>query len=294
MKSAGRTVPTFALFGETADGVGERFVHVEPIERRSRVHDWRIRAHAHRDLHQLFLILRGRGRMEAGGLDQAFTGPAMLFIPAGEVHGFEFVSDCHGYVVTFAVPVLEELVARDRMAAALFDRVAMATLDPATPELGTLETFPRLIEQELVGDRPGRTGATLALLAYLLTVAARLASSAAEGRVAPPGPRVALVARFRRLVEGELRSGWSIADYARALGVTPGRLRQACVAVTGRAPIDLLHERLIIEAKRNLTYTDMRVAEVAYDLGFDDPAYFSRFFTRHVGLAPGRFRAGTD
>src|SRR5258707_9943947 len=52
----------------------------------------------------------------------------------------------------------------------------------------------------------------------------------------------------------------------------------------------VLEERLVLEAKRNLTYTNMTVAQIAYYLGFMDPAYFSRFFSKLAGESPAAFR----
>ena len=75
------------------------------------------------------------------------------------------------------------------------------------------------------------------------------------------------------------------------LDVNESRLRRACLAVTGQSPIDLVHLRLLVEAERQLRYTSMPVTQVAYYLGFDDPAYFTRFFTRRMGLSPRAFRA---
>ncbi len=47
---------------------------------------------------------------------------------------------------------------------------------------------------------------------------------------------------------------------------------------------------MLLEAKRTLSYTNMTVAETAYYLGFADPAYFSRFFSKHAGQSPAAFR----
>jgi AraC family transcriptional regulator, transcriptional activator of pobA len=102
--------------------------------------------------------------------------------------------------------------------------------------------------------------------------------------------RAALVARFRERIESDLRTGLSIAQYAKALTVTPARLRAACLEITGKPPARILEDRLLLEAKRNLTYTNMTVAETAYYLGFTDPAYFSRFFSKHAGESPASFR----
>ena len=69
--------------------------------------------------------------------------------------------------------------------------------------------------------------------------------------------RATLVARLRERIETHLRNGWSVARYAKALNVTPARLRAACLEITGKTPTRVLEERLLLEAKRNLTYTNM-------------------------------------
>jgi AraC family transcriptional activator of pobA len=74
------------------------------------------------------------------------------------------------------------------------------------------------------------------------------------------------------------------------LNVTSAKLRAACLEVTNKTPTRVLEERLLLEAKRNLTYTNMTVAQIAYYLGFADPAYFSRFFSKLAGESPAAFR----
>ena len=53
----------------------------------------------------------------------------------------------------------------------------------------------------------------------------------------------------------------------------------------------MVHTRVLLEAKRELVYTSAAVSEIAYALGFDDPAYFTRFFSKRTGMAPRTFRA---
>src|SRR5262249_27896531 len=98
LREAQAAIPRFFLYGEPPRDPGERFVHVETIADRSRVHDWRIQPHAHRDLHQLLVISSGGGEMEAETQRQEFRAPALLIVPAGIVHGFSFAEDTEGYV----------------------------------------------------------------------------------------------------------------------------------------------------------------------------------------------------
>jgi AraC-like DNA-binding protein len=92
------------------------------------------------------------------------------------------------------------------------------------------------------------------------------------------------------MLEREFRSGMGVADYAQALGVTPTHLTRCCRIVGGRPAKALLHDRLIYEARRLLTETDLPVWKIAGSLGFSSPAYFTRAFHQRTGQAPLTFR----
>lgn len=78
--------------------------------------------------------------------------------------------------------------------------------------------------------------------------------------------------------------------YLRRLGVSASRLHESCQIVAGTSPAALLHDRVVIEAKRLLVYSGVSVAEIAHRLGFEDPAYFSRFFSQRAGCSPRAYR----
>jgi AraC family transcriptional activator of pobA len=104
------------------------------------------------------------------------------------------------------------------------------------------------------------------------------------------GQRRELMSRFGALVERRYRDNHSVGQIAAALHVSESRLRNTCLATTGQSPIQLLHARVLLEAKRELHYTSKSVREIAFALGFEDPAYFTRFFSRLAGLSPRAFR----
>lgn len=82
----------------------------------------------------------------------------------------------------------------------------------------------------------------------------------------------------------------SVADHAARHGMTPAALRTAVRRAAGCSPKDFLLSIRLGRAKELLAGTDLPVAAVARRVGYEDPAYFSRLFTRRVGLAPIRFR----
>ena len=228
--------------------------------------------------------------MQAETQRYTFQAPALLVTPAGVVHGFAFTPETEGYVVTLADTLLRDLARDEPAFKGLFQAPTCASLagDPThTQELA--DTVPKL-RRELIWKAPASAAAAAARLTTVLVSAVRALHEPAELTAAATNPRAALVARFREKVESHLRMGLSIAQYAKTLSVTPARLRAACLEVTGKPPVRIVEDRLLLEAKRNLTYTNMTVAETAYSLGFADPAYFSRFFSKLAGESPGTFR----
>ena len=78
--------------------------------------------------------------------------------------------------------------------------------------------------------------------------------------------------------------------YADAMGLTAGQLSRICREVLGMSSLDVINARLLHEAQRELVYTSSSIQQLAGALGFEDDAYFSRFFKRHSGLSPRAFR----
>lgn len=201
----------------------------------------------------------------------------------------------------------EELVAEAGTRATILSIPALALTGalPATPlgaqmrrTLGQDLSLPfepdgriAMLVEGLAGERAaGEPGADVAVdhyLALLLVQLWRLARAdlVAHGR-APQG----LAERFVLLASQRVREHLTVGDYARALGVSRDRLGTAVRRATGHSPQGYLHLLLIREASELLASTGMPVAQIAFRLGFADPAYFTRFFTRHRGESPSRFR----
>ena len=81
-----------------------------------------------------------------------------------------------------------------------------------------------------------------------------------------------------------------VADYASLLGMTPDRLHALCSRELKRSPSALIQQRIVKEAAARLEASSATVKQIAFALGFKDTAYFSRFFSKHTGEAPGAWR----
>lgn len=101
----------------------------------------------------------------------------------------------------------------------------------------------------------------------------------------------ALLDKFRKLIEQEHRHLHDVAAYAGLLNITPGHLNDVIKQQSGKTAITHIHERLILEAKRMLFHTEQSVKEIAFTLGFEDAAYFNRFFKRLSDQTPVSYRS---
>lgn len=95
---------------------------------------------------------------------------------------------------------------------------------------------------------------------------------------------------FSTLVEFNFTKMHSVTDYAGRLGISPKSLTKHFQKIGTQKPSDFIKNRIILEAKRKLIYTDFSVKEIAFDLGFNDPAYFTRFFTKATQKSPLQFK----
>lgn len=283
-------VPSFFLYGEAPRLVSPRFLHLEYLDVRSRPSQWRIRAHAHAELHQCFLMRAGAGEVRLAGRTLPFRAPAVFLVPAGAVHGFAFRPELAGDVLTLSTALHDGLAARHPALRGLFERVLV--LDAAGQE-AALSALLGALRLEMAWTAPGHDAAVEGLLLGVMVAGLRLRAPRVPGDDAGrpvAGPQAVLVARFRELVVAHAHQGWRLRDYAARLGVGLPRLRTACARVAGASPLAIVTERLMLEAQRGLLYSDMSVADLADSLGFTDLAYFSRVFRRRMGASPRAFR----
>ncbi|UOE50763.1 AraC family transcriptional regulator [Mucilaginibacter sp. SMC90] len=99
-----------------------------------------------------------------------------------------------------------------------------------------------------------------------------------------------LLKSFQALIAEHYATQHDVAAYAEKLNLTPGHLTDVIKQQSGKTAITHIHERLIVEAKRRLLHTELSVKQIADDLGFEDAAYFNRFFKRITDTTPMGFR----
>jgi AraC family transcriptional regulator, transcriptional activator of pobA len=104
------------------------------------------------------------------------------------------------------------------------------------------------------------------------------------------GADLEYVMLFKDLLEANYRRLKKVSDYAKKLGITEKRLNQSTSKILDKSPKQMIDERIMLEAKRLLAHTNESVKEIGYDLGFDEPTNFIKYFRKHSHSTPVEFR----
>src|SRR5690606_25931238 len=99
-----------------------------------------------------------------------------------------------------------------------------------------------------------------------------------------------LFQKFVEVIERELPTFRNVGEYARIMGTSVSQLNKSVREAVGQTPATWLRERRLLEAKRLLIHSDFTFQEIAYELGFPDPSYFTKFFQKLTGMTPSQFK----
>ncbi|KUJ61300.1 hypothetical protein AR687_14035 [Flavobacteriaceae bacterium CRH] len=99
-----------------------------------------------------------------------------------------------------------------------------------------------------------------------------------------------ILREFRFLVESYFAKHHDVAFYASKLNKSPKTLSNLFSSLSDRTPIDIIHERIMVHARKQIYHTTKSIKEIAYDLGYEDIQTFSRFFKNKEGLSPIQYR----
>jgi len=280
-------IPVYTLDG--ADRLEHPFRLVELTPRKEETYDYS-RPHRHA-YYEIFYFESGGGEHEIDFTTGEIVSPAIHFVSPGQIHRVARSAESHGCVILFT----DEFYYLNLANRAILREMPMLRGDPqgAMIELGPedhreVDAVIRMLRQEDARKGEHRDDALRSILNLLLITVLRVVER--KGLTVEETGDSRLIRRLRDAIDEHFHSIHSVSAYANLLNVTPGHLNDTARRETGMTASSLIHERILLEARRLLAHSDQSVKEVAYALGFDDPSYFTRFFRERSGEAPGEFR----
>ncbi len=288
-----RNIPHYRLYGDTGGNEWFSAFNFEWIPQRSAGYHWEIQPHVHKSFLQILYLTNGSAEISLNNEQWQLKAPGLIVVPAQHAHGFHFSTDVNGPVITVDQQFLESLagVAMPALVSVIRKPLVML-VEPSARHADALLPLLLALEREWQTPGDGQAAAGMSLVVALLVQIARLSKQFHEQVTDSTGNsrKNMQIEKFRALVDRHFKEHLSLIEYADKLGVSAGQISRICRDMLGMSALDVINARLMHEAERDLIYTSVPIKQLAGFLGFEDEAYFGRFFRKHAGMTPGEFR----
>ena len=286
-------IPIYELpFGED-EKLGFKIYRVQGSEIRRRDYPHKTELPHKHNYYEMCFFTDGSGEHEIDFRTHPIVSPAIHFLRPGQVHLIKRGQNYKGYLVVFSEEFYNlrlrniEIIPGYPLVAQLQDGPIL-NLDGKT-----YAEFVQLIQNIENEMQEGDGDSEEIVVSYLKIFFLKLRqnfSKLVTTKNKATGLMKKTVYRFNQLVDEYYDQIHQVKEYAELTGESPVQLNRAIKEVTGKTASEIIIERLILEAKRLLLYSDLSNKEIAYKLGYEDPSYFARIFRKRTGTTPTAFR----
>lgn len=246
--------------------------------------------HRH-NYYEALIFLKGKGEHEIDFIKYPFRPCSIHFVSANQVHVVKRSPGSMGWSILFAKEFLPQGFPLHDFD--FYKQGAYPVLKLNAKNFAAMNALLKALREEFASTGKMKREALQSLLHIFLVKAQRL-YEAASGKIKQTATKHDFVVKLEKLIEEKFSSHWRAGDYARAMNVTVSQLNALCKQHFSKTTEALIQERILLEAKRLLVYSNNPVKEICYTLNFDDPAYFIRFFKKHTGITPLEYRKSVN
>ena len=250
------------------------------------------RPHRH-NYYEICVFINGAGRHEIDFNPYTIQSNSIHFVSPGQVHLISREKDYHGYLIVFS----REFYSLDTFHQDLLyhlpyfnNPTLLPVLDMDKEEFGELLQLIWNIQKENRSDFMTTKKILRSYLQILLLKCHQFYVQHFAERVKMHDPHFAQVQQFNTLVEKNYKEYHLVQDYAAMMAISPAVLNKYVKKITGYTAGEIIVDRLVLQAKRLIIYTDLSNKEIAFRLNYDDPSYFTRVFKRKTTVSPSVFR----
>ncbi len=286
--------PQYGIYGIPATDAPVSYFHFENARDIAISHNWDFKPHVHTYLYQMIWVKRGKGVFSAEGKRTQFNGNWVVFIAPNTLHSVSFAENSQIWSLYFN----HDFMNLGHMGNMLKDfmgnisrPMCMYVDIPPTHQQLWHDLFTHIKQEVTMPHALGHNACIKSWVALLLTQLIRIENAkktANNKNISTPQAERAekTTNAFLQLLEQHYQNQHRIDFYTQSLYISPDTLNNHIRAVLGRTLAQVIRDRIVLEAKRQLLYADKSVSQVAEILHFDDTSYFVRFFKRETGMTP--------
>lgn len=278
------------FYGTDAIDFVKGLINVYPFGELGKRYAGQIKMHAHNNLFQVFYINEGTTMLTFNNTEVEINAPALITIPKNMPHGFIHQTEVLGWMLSLSDLVLEQILQREAEIIFELDSVLVHQLDNEDENTKTIIYTLDQIVSEYYADKPGRMLMIQNLVIQLLVGLFRIPDPQRTSLSGNDNASKVYFRRYQQLIRHHHNFSVSIENYSNELGITPGHLNRVCQSISQQTPKEIVLDYFVNEAKRMLMNIETSITEIAYELGFEDPGYFTRLFKKRTGSTPRAYR----
>ncbi|MDF1864663.1 MAG: helix-turn-helix transcriptional regulator [Saprospiraceae bacterium] len=245
--------------------------------------------------HDYFIILfvksaKGKHIIDFNEFDLADR--QIWFISPGQVHQIIEEQKSYGSAITFSQQFMIENGIDKHFIDDLYLFQNFGFTPPLSLNIQAFENISSLINniwKDVHSDKKFKYQAIGAWLKLALIECYSLCELGQESNTQKVQASVTLLKNFKSILEKKYQTWHKVNQYAQQLNISSDYLNASIKSLTGKSVKEQIQNRIIVAAKQLLLFSGLTTKEIAYELGFSEPANFSQFFKKCTGISPSKF-----
>jgi len=243
--------------------------------------------------YEIVWLKSGSGNHIIDTINYSYSGSVLFMLSPGQLHEIRPLEKGEGYVIKFLTSLFSNSQDSEEylVKTGLFDNIQsepLIKLNASTHSV--LEDLLKKMEAEFNAEEEDNEKILLAYLKILITHICRLKKITGKSEHAGVDLNFSLFHQYKMEVERYFRTQHQVQEYAVKLMTQSRTLNSISKKFMNKTAGEVIADRLVLEAKRELYFNSKSIKEIGYDLGFEDPAYFTRFFKKQTGVSPQEFK----
>ena len=247
--------------------------------------------------YEIIWLKNGKGVHTIDTIPYSYSGSVLFLLSPGQMHVIKPIEKADGYVIKFLPSLFNDSKDMNEylLSAGLFDNIQAQPLLKVSSSSHAVfaDVFSKMVT-EFNADEEDKEKILLAYLKILITHINRLKRNHLSKQLSNRDINFFLFQNYKVSVENHFKKEHSVQRYAEILNTQARTLNSLSKKYLKKTAGEIISDRLILEAKRELYHNTNSIKEISYDLGFEDPAYFTRFFKKHTGISPQEYRVSNN
>jgi len=264
------------VYGEQQKPFWDSAIYIEPIRKRSAIYNFE------------------RGSLFSEGKEITIETPCIIIIPNGVLHGFAWQQNITGSVLTFSLPFYESCLEERQIILNQFQQLQYQVFEKNEIAFKEILFIKENLEKELAVHKVEKQYIITLLFKLLMSKLYRQSIAGQHQVIVNDNRTLTYFNAFQKEITQTIDGTKKIQAYAKKLNITTVHLNRICQSLVQKSALQIVHEKLITQAKKHLLYSNKTISEIAYSLNFKDPSHFSKFFKKMVGVSPRSFRKSQD